>query len=90
MSNLSESLTDIAKLIKKRCTAKAIAAASLQGALERAIVILEADAAFSDDETIIDMFMDDGEIARVYVTLQTSHACVRLLTHKLADRKSVV
>ena len=80
MSNISEKLLDIAKSIKKRQATRDAARTAAQATappldtLERAVIILKDDGAFSDHETmeVIDMFMADRELARVYATLQTS------------------
>jgi hypothetical protein len=67
MSSINDTLGDIAKSIKKRKAARAAASRATalpQDALEWAVIILEDDAAFSDNETmeVIDMFMVDQEV----------------------------
>jgi hypothetical protein len=89
MSSINDTLGDIAKSIKKRKAARAAASRATalpQDALERAVIILEDDAAFSDNETmeVIDMFMADREVARVYASLQTAHTRTNLVMHHLA------
>ena len=43
------------------------------------------DTEFSDNEMmdVIDIFMADQDIAKVYATLQTSRACTTLVQHHL-------
>jgi hypothetical protein len=89
MSSINDTLGDIAKSIKKRKAARAAASRATalpQDTLERAVIILEDDAAFSDNETmeVIDMFMADQEVVRVYASLQTAHTCTNLVMHHLA------
>ena len=57
-----------------------------QDPLARAVVTLEADGAFSDDEMldIIEVFMANQTFVAVYATLQTSQACMSLVQHHLA------
>ena len=92
MSNISKKLSDIAKSIKKRQAARDAARTAAQAtappldALEWAVIILKDDGAFSDHETmeVIDMFMADWELVRVYATLQTSHTRTNFVMHHLA------
>ena len=95
MTTISNSILDLSNSIKKRKAARAATSKATRAdalpldALERAIVILEEDAAFSDNETmeVIDMFMADQELAKVYVTLQASHKRSTLVVHHLAKRR---
>ena len=90
MTEMATSLADMVKVIKKKRVLKMRALTPPpmlpQDPLERAIVKLEADAEFSDDEmmNVIDIFMADQDIAKVYATLQTSRACTTLVQHHLA------
>ena len=85
MSKVAGSLSDIAKAVKKRKAAKALAGLT-QGPLERAIAILETDAAFNDDTMpkIIELFMANRDIATVYATLQSFHGRTNLVQYHLA------
>jgi hypothetical protein len=91
MSEMATSLASMVKAIKKKRAPKMQRALTplpklLQDPLERAIVTLEVDTAFSDDETmdIIDVFMANQAITRVYATLQTSQVCTNLVKCHLA------
>jgi hypothetical protein len=91
MNNLNDTLSDIASSIKKRKAERAAAKAAAlpQDTLKWAVIILKADAAFSNDETmqIIDMFMADQEVARVYASLQLSRMRTNLVVHNLAKMR---
>ena len=57
-----------------------------QDPLARAVVTLEADGAFSNDEMldIIEVFMANQTFVAVYATFQTSQAHTSLVQHHLA------
>lgn len=90
MSEMATSLADMVKAIQKKRAPKTRALSPPsrlpQDPLERAIITLEADAEFSDNEMmdVIDIFMADQDIARVYATLQTSRARTTLVQRHLA------
>ena len=91
MQEMATSLAGMVKAITKKRAPKTPVALILpmglpQDPLERAIITLEADAALSDNEMMeaIDVFMADKDIARVYVTLWTTHACTNLMQRHLA------
>lgn len=88
LSKMATSLTSMVKAIKKKREPKTPRALTLDP-LERAIVTLEADTAFSDDEMmdVIDVFMADPDIARVYATLQTSQVHTTLVQRHLAKKQ---
>jgi hypothetical protein len=96
MTQMADSLRDVADEMKTRRESKAhereqTARQNLTPKLpddpqERAIAILEQDATLSDNEMIqvIDYFMADRDLARVYATLQTSRARTSFLESRLA------
>ncbi|KAF8256521.1 hypothetical protein EI94DRAFT_1711180 [Lactarius quietus] len=91
MNAIAHSLGSVFKDMRKKRATKRTRALTppprlLQDPIERAIVTLEADAAFSDNEMmeVIDIFMTNEQIARVYATLQSSHARTNLVTRHLA------
>ena len=90
MSEMAMSLTSMVKAIKKKRVPKMPKVPTPppqlpQDPLERAIIKLEADSAFSNNEMmdVTDVFMADHNIARVYATLQTSQAQTSLVQHHL-------
>ena len=78
MTEMATSLADMVKIIKKKRALKTRALTPPlrlpQDPLERAIITLETDAEFSDNKMmdIINIFMANQDIAKVYATLQTS------------------
>jgi hypothetical protein len=81
-------LRDMVDLMKERRESKAREPKSLlpDDPQERPIVILEQDAAFSDDEMLeaIDYFMADRNLARAYAALQIPRTRTGFLQRRLA------
>ncbi|KAF8271334.1 hypothetical protein EI94DRAFT_1698111 [Lactarius quietus] len=91
MNAIAHSLGSIFKDMRKKRATKRTRALTLpprllQDPIERAIVTLEADVAFSNNEMmeVINVFITNKQIARVYATLQSSHVHTNLVTCHLA------
>ena len=91
MSEMANSLASMVEVFKTKRAPKTQRAPTPpptlpQDPLARAVVTLEADGAFSDDEMldVIEVFMANHTFAAVYATLQTSRAHTSLAQRHLA------